>query len=283
MNNLTKRLLSGIAYVVIFIGCIIYGRESFCILFAVTTALALNEYNELVIKHQLGTVNNTVSIISGVYLFLATFCTAAGVTSPVIFLPYLLSLLFMLISELYLKRPNPIANWAYNFSGQIYIALPFALLNLLAFYGNNGIYTSTLPLAVFIFIWVNDTGAYCFGSLLHKKIPYKLFERISPNKSWIGFLGGVAMVLVAAYIHYRIYSTISNDIQHPLLHWMGFGLTVAIFGTWGDLVESLLKRKLGIKDSGKFLPGHGGVLDRFDSALLAIPASVIYLYAFHFI
>ncbi len=283
MNNLTKRLLSGIAYVVLFIGCIVYGRESFCILFAVTTALALNEYNELVIKHKLGMVNNTVSIIAGVYLFWATFCTAAGGTSPAIFLPYLLSLLFMLVSELYMKRPDPIANWAYSFSGQIYIALPFALLNLLAFYGNNGIYASTLPLAVFIFIWVNDTGAYCFGSLLHKRIPYKLFERISPNKSWIGFWGGIAMVLVTAYILCLIYSSIDNDVQHPLLHWMGFGMVVAIFGTWGDLVESLLKRKLGIKDSGKFLPGHGGVLDRFDSALLAIPASVIYIYVFHLI
>ena len=283
MNNLTKRLLSGIAYVVVFIGCIVYGQESFCILFAVTTALALNEYNDLIITHKLGIVNNTVSIISGVYLFLATYCIAAGVTSPVIFLPYLLSLLFMLTSELYMKRPDPIANWAYSFSGQIYIALPFSLLNLLAFYGNNGIYTYTVPLAVFIFIWVNDTGAYCFGSMLHKKIPYKLFERISPNKSWIGFFGGVAMVLAAACIHCLVYSSINSDIRHPLLHWMGFGLVVAVFGTWGDLVESLLKRKLGIKDSGRFLPGHGGVLDRFDSALLAIPASVIYLYAFHFI
>lgn len=91
------------------------------------------------------------------------------------------------------------------------------------------------------------------------------------------------MVLAAACIHCLVYSSINSDIRHPLLHWMGFGLVVAVFGTWGDLVESLLKRKLGIKDSGRFLPGHGGVLDRFDSALLAIPASVIYLYAFHFI
>ena len=276
MNNLTKRLLSGIVYVAVFVGCILYGPTSFCILFAVITALALNEYNELMATFGRGTVNNTVSIISGVFLFAATFCTASGATSILFFLPYLLSLLFMLVSELYFKRTDPIADWTQAFFGQIYIALPFALLNILAFHGGKG-YSGILPLAAFVFLWMNDTGAYCFGSLLHKKIPYKLFERISPNKSWIGFVGGIVMVLVAAVVFYHL-----TDTDYTLLRWMGFGLTVAVFGTWGDLVESLIKRNLGIKDSGKFLPGHGGVLDRFDSALLAIPASVIYLYIENF-
>jgi phosphatidate cytidylyltransferase len=108
---------------------------------------------------------------------------------------------------------------------------------------------------------------------LKKKFPYKLFERISPHKTWVGSIGGGIVVLLTAII----FSTFDTDFS--LLWWLGLGAIVAIFATWGDLIESMMKRQLGIKDSGKFLPGHGGVLDRFDSALLAIPASVIYVYS----
>lgn len=272
MSNLVQRTLSGIVYVILFVGCIIYGLQTFCILFTITTALALNEFNHLINDHHIATVNNTISVISGVYLFLAFFCYASGHSSTIVFLPYILSLLFILIEELYLKSDTPIANWAYSFAGQLYIALPFALLNLVAFHGGNG-YTYMLPLGIFVFIWLNDSGAYCIGTMLHKKIPYKLFERISPKKSWIGSIGGLVVVLIGAAVFNYF------DKQGTLLQWMGLGITVVIFGTYGDLVESLIKRHLGIKDSGRFMPGHGGVLDRFDSALLAIPASVIFLYA----
>jgi phosphatidate cytidylyltransferase len=118
---------------------------------------------------------------------------------------------------------------------------------------------------------VNDSGAYCCGSLLGR---HKLFPRISPGKSWEGSIGGAVFVLVAAW-------AISSFLDGQMLtlpEWLGLGLTVVVFGTWGDLVESLFKRTLGIKDSGNILPGHGGMLDRFDSSLLAIPAAVVYLY-----
>lgn len=276
MNNLAQRTISGIIYVIVFVGCILYGPGSFCILFAIITALALNEFNELISTHKLAEINNTISTVAGVFLFLASFCLIAGTTSPAIFLPYILSILFILISELYLKRSNPISNWAFTFGGQLYVALPFALLNLIAFRGDTG-YNALLPLAVFVFIWLNDSGAYVFGSLLHKKVPYKLFERISPNKSWIGSIGGFITVILSS-IAFQ-----ANDNSHNLLWWMGLGTAVVVSGTYGDLVESLLKRTLGVKDSGRFLPGHGGVLDRFDSALTAIPASVIYIYATPFI
>lgn len=272
MSNLIKRSLSGTIYVLVFVGCIIFGASSYCILFAVVTALALNEWSELIADNNLGTVNNLVTTISGVYLFLALFCICMGTVGPVIFLPYLLSILFIFISELYQKRPQPIANLAYTFIGQIYIALPFSLLNLLAI-REPGIYSAKLPLAVFIFLWINDSGAYCFGSILKKKFPYKLFERISPHKTWVGSIGGGIVVLLTAII----FSTFDTDFS--FLWWLGLGAIVVIFATWGDLIESMIKRQLGIKDSGKFLPGHGGVLDRFDSALLAIPASVIYVYS----
>lgn len=128
------------------------------------------------------------------------------------------------------------------------------------------------PLAVFIFLWVSDTGAYVTGSLFHRYIPYKLFPRISPAKSWVGSVGGAALDVVAALVLAHFFPELSVGA------WVGLALTVCVFGTWGDLVESLLKRQFGIKDSGNILPGHGGMLDRFDSSLLAIPASVLYFY-----
>jgi phosphatidate cytidylyltransferase len=164
----------------------------------------------------------------------------------------------------------------------MWIALPFSCINILAF-NNTGEqlaeFNTWLPLSVFIFLWVSDTGAYCCGSLLGK---HKLFPRISPGKSWEGSIGGGIFVLIAATI---IWYFVGNNEESTIftLHsslpfWLGLGLVVCVFGTWGDLVESLFKRTIGIKDSGNILPGHGGMLDRFDSSLMAFPAAVIYVF-----
>ncbi|MBQ0136314.1 MAG: phosphatidate cytidylyltransferase, partial [Oscillospiraceae bacterium] len=166
---------------------------------------------------------------------------------------------------------------------QLYIALPFALLNTLSFfavsygYGDSGVlYNPIFTLSIFIFIWSSDSGAYCFGSWLGQR---KLFPRISPNKSWEGVIGGalvsiIASQIIACYSH--DFSADNSWLNH--IEWAGLAIIVVTFGTWGDLVESLLKRRLAIKDSGALLPGHGGMLDRFDSSLLAIPAAVVYIY-----
>ena len=191
-----------------------------------------------------------------------------------VFIPYLVTIIYLLVTELYSKQPDPINNWAYTMLSQMYIALPFSLINVLAFTATPDgrvMFNTILPLSVFIFLWTNDTGAYCIGSLLGR---HKLFPRISPGKSWEGSVGGALFVLAAAWaISYFLDGAILTTIQ-----WLGLGLVVAVFGTWGDLVESLFKRTLGIKDSGNILPGHGGMLDRFDSSLIAIPAAVVYLY-----
>jgi phosphatidate cytidylyltransferase len=191
-----------------------------------------------------------------------------------VFIPYLVTIIYLLVTELYSKQPDPINNWAYTMLSQMYIALPFSLINVLAFTSTPDgrvMFNTILPLSVFIFLWTNDTGAYCVGSLLGR---HKLFPRISPGKSWEGSVGGSLFVLAAAWaISYFLDGAILTTIQ-----WLGLGLVVAVFGTWGDLVESLFKRTLGIKDSGNILPGHGGMLDRFDSSLIAIPAAVVYLY-----
>jgi phosphatidate cytidylyltransferase len=158
---------------------------------------------------------------------------------------------------------------------QFYIALPFSLLNVLAFNATSEgfvTFNTLLPLSVFIFLWVNDSGAYCVGSLIGR---HKLFPRISPGKSWEGSIGGAVFVLAAAF---AISYFLDKEQMLTMPAWLGLGLVVVVFGTWGDLVESLFKRTLGIKDSGNILPGHGGMLDRFDSSLLAIPAAVVYLY-----
>ena len=178
-----------------------------------------------------------------------------------------------MISELYLKKENPINSWAYAMFSQLYVGLPFALLNVLAFHSNGwdsvSQYQFILPLSIFIFNWVNDSGAYCTGVLFGK---HPLFKRVSPKKSWEGSIGGATLCIAASFALAHFFPIMSTAA------WVGMSLVVVVFGTWGDLTESLMKRHLGIKDSGNILPGHGGMLDRFDSAIMAIPAAVVYLY-----
>ncbi len=271
MTNLQKRTLSGILFVAITVACILIGRTTYCLLFATITALLLNEFNTLLHDHHIAEVNNTVSVVSGVYLFIAFYLYCSGEAGGAVFGPYVLSLMVLCVGELYFKKEKPLANWVYAFAGHLWLALPMALMNVLAF---NVIYSPVLPLAVFVLLWLNDSGAYLVGSTLGRKIPYKLFPSVSPKKSWAGSVGGGLIVVIAAVL-FSFY-----DSEGGLLFWIGLGLVVCVSGTWGDLVESQFKRGLGIKDSGHFMPGHGGVLDRFDSALLAIPAVAVYISLF---
>ncbi len=274
-NNLILRALTGALFVIILVFSIVYGIGTFAGIFALITAFATQEFCQIVTTGKKGSIQiqSGILILASLFLFGAFFLYCTGKGGVEFFVPYLILLIGIFIRELYLKRPDPIGNWAYSTLSQLYIALPFALLNMLAVSVNpaNGemMYNYILPLSLFIFLWMNDTGAYCFGVLFGK---HRLFERISPKKSWEGFFGGLVVAVAAG---------ISISFASPVLtmgQWAGFAFIVVIFGTWGDLVESLMKRTLGIKDSGKILPGHGGVLDRFDSSLLAIPATVCYLY-----
>mgnify|MGYP000009632142 FL=1 len=277
MSNLVVRSLTGIVFVAVLVGGTLYSPLTFTVLFALITGLSVWEFSTNVNNHAGASVNRLINTVAGVYLFLAFSGYCADFVKPDAFIPYLVSIMYLLISELYLQKRNPLKNWAYAFASQIYVALAFSLLNVLAFQYNPLINrTEFLPiyaLSIFIFLWTSDSGAYLCGSMLHKYFPAKLFPRISPNKSWVGSIGGGLLCLVAATLLWHF-----NPGTLPLLHWLGLGLTVCVFGTWGDLVESLFKRQLGIKDSGHVLPGHGGLLDRIDSSLLAIPAAVLYLY-----
>ena len=242
-------------------------------MFLIISALTVIEYGQLINKHTDSHVNIYITALGAGYLFMAFMSYNTYMTNASVFLPYVLLLLYMMISELYLKRENPIGNWAHTMLSQVYIALPFALLNVISFQNDfvssEVTYNPILPLSVFIFLWMSDTGAYCIGTLVGK---HRLFERISPKKSWEGSIGGAVVALIAAAVLAHFFHTLN------LWEWMGLALTIVVFGTWGDLTESLFKRQLGIKDSGRILPGHGGMLDRFDSALMAIPAATVYLY-----
>ncbi len=277
MKNFIVRTITGVLFVAAVVTCFLNPR-SMVFLFGLVTALSIWEFAGLVNDRPAVTINRFITTIAGVYLFYAMAGYNSGITPSSVFIPYLVSIIYLLVAELYLKAEDPIHNWAYTMMSQIYIALPFSLLNVLAFRSNGTevVYTFLTPLCVFIFLWMNDTGAYLCGSLLGK---HKLFPRVSPGKSWEGSIGGgILVVAIAVGIWYFTEKHEVNELGLSALEWAGMGLTVVVFGTWGDLIESLFKRTLGIKDSGSILPGHGGMLDRFDSSLLAIPASVVYLY-----
>ena len=277
MNNFIARTITGILFVATIVVCFL-NPTAMIFLFALVTGLTVWEFTGLVNDRPGVAVNRFISTVAGVYFFLAMAGTCSGFTSSTVFIPYLITIIYLLVAELYAKQEDPIHDWAYTMMSQMYVVLPFSLLNMLAFRAApEGImYVYTLPLSVFVFLWVNDTGAYCCGSLFGK---HKLFPRVSPGKSWEGSIGGGVFVLAAAALVWYLTDTYDmNPTGMGMWEWMGLGLTVVVFGTWGDLVESLFKRTLGIKDSGNILPGHGGMLDRFDSALLAIPAAVVYLF-----
>ena len=280
MKNLITRSITGVIFVVAVVTCFLR-PEAMIFLFALVTGLTVWEYTGIVNNLENVAVNRFLSTVAAVYFFLAMAGFCSGIVPSAVFIPYLLTVVYMFISELYTKAPNPINNWAYTMLSQMYIALPFSMINVLAFRGAGDavIYNYLLPLSIFIFLWTNDTGAYVSGSLFGK---HKLFPRVSPGKSWEGSIGGGILVLaVAAFLGWYENSGIHEgavELAMSIPQWMGLGLVVVFFGTWGDLVESLFKRTIGIKDSGNILPGHGGMLDRFDSSLMAIPAAVVYIY-----
>ena len=274
MKNLIIRALTGIIFVVVLISAICIHPIFFLILFCIITGLTLWEFGGLVKHYENANLQRTVNMLGGVYLFIATFVHANGLTDGKIFLPYLLFIMLTMIAELYYKAPNPINNWAFTLFAQIYCAGSFSMLNFIgAEPGTPGVmsYTPLFIMAIFIFVWLDDTGAYLVGSLIGK---HKLFERISPKKSWEGFFGGLILALASS----QAFAWFAPEINR--MNWLGLAATVVLFGTWGDLLESLLKRTLGVKDSVNVLPGNGGMLDRFDSVMLAVPASYIYIELF---
>lgn len=176
-------------------------------------------------------------------------------------------MIFIFIAELYRKRPNPFHNIAYTFLGVVFAVIPFTLFHAMAFL--EGDYNFHFPLGFMLLLWASDTGAYLFGVKLGK---HKLFERHSPKKTWEGLAGGLVTSLLVSIILSMYFTELSS------VHWAVMSAIIVVFGTLGDLTESMLKRSMDAKDSGSLLPGHGGLLDRFDGLLLAAPLVFVYLY-----
>ena len=277
MKNFIVRTITSVFFVAAIVTSFLNPR-AMVLLFSLVTGMTIWEFATLVNDRPFISINRFICTVSGVYLFLAMAGYNSGLTPATVFITYLVSIAYLMVAELYMKAKDPINNWAYTMLSQLYIALPLSLLNVLAYRSNSYDiqYTYLTPLAVFVFLWINDAGAYCVGSLLGR---HKLFPRISPGKLWEGSIGGglLVMAVAVAIWHFTTQYDV-NELGLTALEWAGLGLVVVVFGTWGDLIESLFKRTLGIKDSGNILPGHGGMLDRFDSTLMAVPAAVVYLY-----
>ena len=274
MKELILRSLTGIAYVALVVLGILINAYTFFALFSILILLCLWEFYGLINDRKRARINLWYNCFGGFLLFISTYLYAAGFFNYTIFFSYLLYLVVLFVAELYEKQQDPIHHLAYVFLGQCYIALPLSLLNFIVFLPAAVAEASYYPLfllALFVFIWVSDTNAYLVGVLFGK---HRLFERISPKKSWEGFFGGLFLAVSSSFIFAYFEQTI------PWYHWVGLSIVVVVFGTWGDLFESLIKRTLEVKDSGKTLPGHGGFLDRLDSLLLAVYAMLFYVYLF---
>lgn len=260
IRNLVTRAVSGLFFVAVMVACIwLSGFYFFGLALFLVTA-GLMEFYRLANSMESVQVPRFTGVIGGVLLCVTVFFAYYnGANRPQLISLCVLYIPLLFIFELYRKKETPLRNLSLTVMGWLYVALPLALL----------LYVESLPLgnclvlAFFIIIWASDTGAYLVGVFFGK---HKMFERISPKKTWEGFFGGLCFALMTGYVFHQF-----GLIEWTLEKWLYVSVTIFVFGVLGDLVESLFKRSLGIKDSGHFLPGHGGVLDRFDSALIAAP------------
>jgi phosphatidate cytidylyltransferase len=268
MKTLLTRSVTGLIFGVIVIGCMWYSVWTLGALFLVATTIGLIEYNRLVNK--LPEVNSPRiwTLFTGLLLYILFFLFAIGELELkwlLLFVPlFVLGASFNLFS-----KQRSIANVAVSLTGVVYIAFPFAMLAFLGML--NGEYSFHIPLGLLILIWSHDSGAYFVGSAIGK---HPLMKKVSPKKSWEGFGGGVVFSFVAAYMVSLFYTSVE------LQDWMVLAALVVVFGNLGDLTESALKRRAGVKDSGNLMPGHGGVLDRFDSLIFIAPVVLVYLMLF---
>ena len=269
MSNFLLRTISGILFVVSIVGALIIGKTTFLIVYSGILILSMYEFYSLSLKARIKP-QFFIGIAIGLTLFIGTYLFTTGRIEGIFMLGFVPLASSIFIFELYRKHKRPFHNIAYTFLGIFYIAFPISLFNFMVFDSSTlqYHYSFEILLCYFILIWANDTGAYLFGVSIGK---HKIFPRISPKKSWEGFVGGLIFTAIVAWAISRYYHNIT------FAHWLVIGMITAIFGVFGDLVESMYKRSLDVKDSGKFLPGHGGVLDRFDSVYLSAPIVFVYL------
>ncbi|HEX8546119.1 MAG TPA: phosphatidate cytidylyltransferase [Cytophagaceae bacterium] len=268
LSNLHQRIIAGLLGAILMVSFICMSEWTYFILFFTICLFALREFYTLLRFAQIKP-NMLFGIISGMSIFTLTFLIERRILDfkfYYLLFPFLF-LLFLL--ELFRQNDKPFVNIAFTFLGNIYIAFPFALLSVSAF--RDGQYNYRIILGVLFLLWSNDIGGYFSGMLLGKN---KLFFRVSPKKTWEGTIGGALMSIFTA-LTLSIFWKDLGGIQ-----WLILASIIVVIGSYGDLVESLLKRSLAIKDSGQAIPGHGGFLDRFDGLLLSAPFIAAFLKIF---
>jgi phosphatidate cytidylyltransferase len=264
------RAITGFFFVIVMLASVLCGPYVFSGFYLLISILCLHEFYKL-IKQSGVKPNMNAGLLNGVLVFVFSalqFYTDSGTAHALLaLLTFTFGLIF--IQELFKSSEAPFTNIAFTFLGIIFTVLPFTLFHAMAFI--KGSYNFHFPLAFLILLWANDTGAYLVGVKFGRT---KLFERHSPKKTWEGFIGGVVINIIAAIIISRFYI----DMQWK--QWASMAVFISLVGTLGDLVESMFKRSINVKDSGGILPGHGGLLDRFDGLLLSAPFVFTYLYLF---
>lgn len=264
LKTLLVRTFSGLIYCSLIVACIMVGEIGITFMACVLSMLGCIELSKMCHDYSRVNLPTTMLDMAGC---IALILIANGMTPTI----WVAVMMCRFIEELYIHSDDAIKNLSHSMMSQIYVGAPMALMVYLA-----NLISPHIILAIFLLLWINDTGAFLIGSLFGK---HRLFERISPKKSWEGFFGGLVATMLEAALFGNYCSAFFGFAgqSHTIEIWIGFGAVISIFGTWGDLVESLMKRTLHVKDSGTMIPGHGGILDRIDSLLLALPAAVAYL------
>lgn len=281
MNNFIKRTISGIGFAAIMLAAFLTDKYVFGAVMLFCLIVMMWEFLRMTCGKDYK-YSQILSIIAGVTLFTLVYCYKAfGVSGRLIILAFVPVFLLM-INSLYVKDKSRFDKFANLYTAILYIAVPWSVLNF-AVFSPDGHFGGRLLLCFFCIIWGSDVGAYIFGISLGQKYGKKLFPSISPKKSWIGFWGGMLMSIIVSVVLYYIgwFPPFGTSETMTLLNYIAMAILLHITGVYGDLIESQWKRHYNVKDSGNIIPGHGGLLDRFDSALIAIPIGVIYLVVAH--
>jgi phosphatidate cytidylyltransferase len=269
LSNLQQRVIAGLVGGGIMVWLICWNEWSYFFLFFSICYFALREFYNLISSAGIKP-NKLFGIISGLSIFTLLFLLEKKVVSYDFYYLLFASLFLLFLIELFKNNEKPFVNIAFSFLGNLYIAVPFALMNVSAFISGN--YDFRIVLGILFLLWSNDVGGYFFGRFLGKNL---LFPRVSPKKTWEGAIGGAFTSVLVSSLLYSIFNT-----KLCLYHWWIMSLIIVVAGSYGDLVESMLKRSLSLKDSAQAIPGHGGFLDRFDGLLLASPFVAAFLKLF---